>query len=598
MTSERSMTNALSYDGAPNRCSHTAAIQRAGPAVGSVARCFVFTALLLIPLFAGCAVGPDYHRPAALGASVLPAAFGVPAITNAGDWKTAEPSAHLPRGVWWEIYADPELNRLERLAVTNNQQIATALANLEQASAAAKIVRADFFPQLNTSPSASRQRTSANASPTGAAAGTSRTFNLLNVSADASWEIDLWGRIRRQVEGARARVTASADDLESARLSVQAEVALDYFTLRALDAQSELLTRTSVAYQRALELTQNRHLGGIASELDVAQAETQLESAKAQIPAVDLQRAQLRHALAVLCGQLATTFALTPNTAVSTNLPAVPLSVPSEWLESRPDISAAERNMAAANADIGAAKAAFYPRVLLNGAGGFASISAGTLFDWPSRLWAFGPTLQLPLLTGGRNRAQLASARASYDGTVATYRQTVLTAFQDVEDQLAAQSLLADQFDEENAALASAQRTLDISNNRYKAGVEQYLDVIAAQTTTLAHEQSVIQLNGQRFAASVSLIKSLGAGWKEPSTYQYRRELSQAAQILRTAAVCGAPAAARRYFQVRRAAAGSSTTAAVRFGCGYAALRRIADLQSASHRNGPTPDSGPTLCRI
>jgi len=293
----------------------------------------------------------------------MPAAFGDGAITNAGNWKSAEPSAHLPRGDWWEIYCDPELNRLELIATTNNQQIAVALANFEQASAAAKVARAAFFPQINGSPSASRQRTSANTSPTSASAGTSKTFNTFNVLADASWELDLWGRIRREVEGARARFTASADDLESAKLSVQAEVAIDYFTLHALDAQSDLLIQTAVAYQRALELTQNRHQAGIASDLDVAQAETQLKSAQAQIPAVDLQRAQLRHALAVLCGQPATTFALTPNTTASTNLPVIPLSVPSEWLEARPDVSAAERTMAAANADIGAAKAAFYPRV-------------------------------------------------------------------------------------------------------------------------------------------------------------------------------------------------------------------------------------------
>jgi NodT family efflux transporter outer membrane factor (OMF) lipoprotein len=489
--------------------SHTAVTRRTGFAV----RCFDIPALLVIVLFAGCAVGPDYHRPAALVANPVPAAFGDAAITNAGHWKSAEPSAHLSRGDWWEIYCVPELNRLELLATTNNQQIAVALANFEQASAAAKVARADFFPQVNGSPSASRQRTSANTSPTSAAAGTSTTFNTFNVSADASWELDLWGRIRREVEGARARFTASADDLESAKLSVQAEVAIDYFTLHALDAQSDLLNQTAVAYQRALELTQNRHRAGIASDLDVAQAETQLKSAKAQIPAVDLQRAQLRHALAVLCGQPATTFALTPNATASTNLPVIPLSVPSEWLEARPDVSAAERTMAAANADIGAAKAAFYPRVLLNGSSGFESISASDLFKWPSHLWAIGPTLQLPIFTGGRNRAQLASARAAYDGVVATYRQTVLMAFQDVEDQLAAQSLLAEQLDEENAALTSAQRTLDISNNRYKAGVEQYLDVITAQTTALAREQSVIQLNGQRLAASVSLIKSLGASF-------------------------------------------------------------------------------------
>ena len=507
-TSQRDVPTAL------NRYSPTAALQRTGFAV----RCFVVTAFLAVGLLAGCAVGPDYHRPAALGANAMPAAFGDAAITNAGNWKSAEPSAHLPRGDWWKIYDDAELNRLESLTATNNQQIAVALANFEQAGAAAQVARADFFSQINGASSAARQRTSANTSPTSAAAGTSRTFNTFNLSADASWELDLWGRIRRAVEGARARFAASADDLESAKLSVQAEVAIDYFTLRALDAQSDLLAQTAVAYQRALELTQNRHRAGIASDLDVAQAETQLKSAKAQIPAMDLQRAQLRHALAVLCGQPATAFALTPGTTAATNLPAIPLSVPSEWLESRPDISGAERKMAAANADIGVAKAAFYPRVFLNGSGGFESIRASDLFNWPSHLWAIGPTLQLPIFTGGRNRAQLTSARAAYDGAVALYRQTVLAAFQDVEDQLAAQNLLALRLNEENAALASAQRTLDTSNNRYKAGVEPYLDVITAQTTALAHEQSVIQLNGQRLAASVSLIKSLGAGWKQPAS--------------------------------------------------------------------------------
>ncbi|MEO8425701.1 MAG: efflux transporter outer membrane subunit [Verrucomicrobiota bacterium] len=267
-----------------------------------------------------------------------------------------------------------------------------------------------------------------------------------------------------------------------------------------------------------MELTQNRRKGGIATELDVAQAETQLKGAQAQIPGVDLQRAQTRHTLAVLCGQPATMFALTPNTVSSTSLPAIPVSVPSEWLENRPDIAASERRMAAANANVGVAKAAFYPKIMLNGAGGFDSISASTLFNWESRLWAVGPTLQLPIFTGGRNRAQLASAKAVYEGAVATYRQTVLTAFQDVEDQLAAQILLARQLNEERAALDAARRALDISNNRYKAGVEQYLDVILAQAVALTHEQTVIQLSGQRLAGSVSLIKAMGAGWTtEPS---------------------------------------------------------------------------------
>jgi NodT family efflux transporter outer membrane factor (OMF) lipoprotein len=444
----------------------------------------------------------------------MPVAFGGAASTPAGDWKTAEPSAQLPRGKWWELYHDPELNRLEELAATNNQQVAMALANFAQAHAAVSVARADFWPALDATPSATRQHASANASSTSAAGDRGVTFNRFNVSADASWELDLWGRIRRQVESARASFTASDDDLESVKLSVQAEVAMDYFTLRALDAQSDLLAQTSGAYERALALTRNRHQAGIASDLDVALAETQLKSAQAQIPAVDLQRAQLRHALAVLCGQVATAFALTPNTVASTNLPAIPVAVPSEWLESRPDISAAERRMAAANANIGVAKAAFYPRVLLNASGGFESVSASDLFTWPSHLWAIGPTLQLPLFTGGRNRAQLESARAIYDGTVATYRQTVLTAFQDVEDELAAQGLLAQQLNEEGAALSAAQRTLDISTNRYKAGVEQYLDVIVAQASALAHQLSVVQLNGQKLAASVSLVKAMGAGWQ------------------------------------------------------------------------------------
>ncbi len=466
--------------------------------------------------FVGCSVGPDYHRPEALGATALPANFAETNRTNQGEWKTAEPAAQIPRGSWWTLFNDAELNRLELLAGTNNQQIAVALANFEQARAAVKTARADYYPQISTSPSYTRQRTSANTSPSSATAGKSTTFNFFSVAADASWEVDLWGRVRRQVEGAQANFAASADDLESLKLAIQAEVATDYFALRSLEAQAELLGRTADSYARALELTQNRRKSGVASELDVSQAETQLRTAQAQIPAVELQRIQMRHALAVLCGQPATTFALTPNSAGSTNLPVIPVAVPSEWLESRPDIAAAERSMAAANANVGVAKAAFYPRLLLSGSAGFESISASTLFDWPSHLWAVGPSLQLPLFTGGRNRAQLASAKAAYDGSVASYRQTVLQAFQEVEDQLAAQAILAKQLEQERAALTSAQRTLEISNNRYKAGVETYLDVVAAQQTTLTHELTVKQLNGQRFATSVALIKSLGAGWTTP----------------------------------------------------------------------------------
>lgn len=461
--------------------------------------------------FTGCSVGPNYHRPSALGSQPVPATFGDASITNE-QWKVAEPSAQLSRGEWWNIYHDPELDRLETLAVTNNQQIATAVANFDEARAAVKTAQAGFFPQISAAPSATRQRTSANTS-VGGLKGVTRTFNTFLVQADASWELDLWGRVRRLAESARAQMAASADDLAGEQLSIQAEVAMDYFTLRTLDEQSALLMRTTAAYDHALELTQNRKRSGVADAQDVALAETQLKSVRAQVAATDLQRAQTRHALAVLCGQAATTFALMSGATNLPTVPAIPPAVPSEWLEHRPDIAAAERHMAAANANVGVAKAAFYPRVLLNGSGGFESISTSTLFDWPSRIWAVGPTLQLPLFTGGQNLAQLQSAKAAYDGSVADYRQTVLTAFQDVEDQLAAQNYLTSQLDEETDALASAHRALDIALQRYKAGVEQYLDVITSQTLELTQEESVNQLRGQRLATSVSLIKALGAGW-------------------------------------------------------------------------------------
>jgi multidrug efflux system outer membrane protein len=478
------------------------------------------SAILLIAagalLLAGCAVGPKYERPAALGTNAMPASFAGATVTNAAEWKPAQPSAHLPRGAWWDIFGDPELDRLEGLATTNNQQLAAAFANLQQARALVSVARADFFPQVSAVPSATRQRTSANQFQSGG----SSTYNTFSVPLDASWELDLWGRVRREVEGARARLTASADDLESSKLAIQAEVAIDYFSLRSLDAQDQLLEETAVAYRRSLELTQNRRKGGIATDLDVSQAETQLASTEAQIPAVQLQRANFLHALAALCGQPAPTFevslikdALAAAKGVFDAGPGIPVAVPSELLERRPDIAAAERHMAAANADVGLACAAFFPRVMLNGLAGFQSIDANTLFNWESRVWSVGPSLSLPIFTGGRNRAQLAAARAAYDAALANYRQTVLSAFQDVEDQLAAQRLLALQAEKESAALKSAHRTLDISMTKYKGGVITYLEVAIAQSAALAHEETVVQLSAQRLAASVSLIKALGAGW-------------------------------------------------------------------------------------
>jgi len=470
-------------------------------------------------LLAGCAVGPNYQQPPALGTNAMPAAFSGASSTN-GDWKPAQPSAHLPRGAWWEIFGDPELNRLETLATANNQQLAAAYANFQQARAQVNVARADFFPQVSTTPNYTRQRISGNQTRGAASSSRGSTFNTFSVPLDASWELDLWGRVRREVEGTRARLTASADDLESTKLAIQAEVAIDYFSLRSLDAQYQLLEETVVAYRRSLELTQNRRKGGIATDLDVSQAETQLASTQAEEPAVERQRVTFLHAIATLCGQPAPTFevrgtkgALGDAKRTLDASPGIPVSVPSELLEHRPDIAAAERLMAAANADVGQAYAAFYPRVTLNGLAGFQSIDASTLFNWESRVWAFGPAVSLPLFTGGRNRAQLAAARAAFDAAVANYRQTVLSAFQDVEDQLSAQRLLAKQVEAETAALKSARRTLEISTTKYKGGVITYLEVAIAQSSSLAHEQTVVQLNAQRLAATVSLIKALGAGW-------------------------------------------------------------------------------------
>lgn len=470
-----------------------------------------FSCLAAIVLAAGCAIGPDYKRPAPLGNASTPAAFA--GATNS-DWKTAAPAAHLPRGAWWDIFGDAELNRLETLAASNNQQLAASLANLDQARAQLGVSQAGFFPQLTLAPSATRQRTSAN----GFGHLGSSQYNSISAPLDFSWELDLWGRVRRTVEGSRARMIASQDDIESLQLSIQATVASSYFTLRAYEAQIQLLRETAVTYGRSLKLTQDRRASGIASDLDVSQAETQLRAAEAEIPALELQRANLQNALAVLCGQAATLFEIAASTA-SPAVPIIPAGIPSEVLEHRPDVAAAERRMAAANADVGVSCGAFFPAVTLNGMGGFQSVQASSLFDWDSHVWSFGPSLTLPIFSGGKNRAQLASSKAAHAAATANYRQTVLSAFQDVENQLASQRLLAKQFEAENAAMLSARRTLDISLERYKGGVETYLEVATAQNIALTHEESVVQLNASRLNASIALIKALGAGW-EPDAAQ------------------------------------------------------------------------------
>jgi multidrug efflux system outer membrane protein len=481
-------------------------------------------------LLAGCKVGPDYQRPAPLGTNSIPAAFSA-ADPNAAPWAPAQPSAHLPRGIWWQLFADADLDQLENLAAINNQQLAAALARVEQARATVNINRATLFPQVELDPSYVRQRTSLNQPQSGHAAGTSPTFNTFTLPLVAGWEVDLWGRVRRQVEAARASLAASSADLETLRLAIAAEVATDYFALRALDAEHALLVRTADAYRRSLELTVNRRKGGIASDLDVSQAQTQLRTTEAALPALELQRSKLLHALATLAGQPATGFKLGGMASGSNQPPVVPLSLPSELLERRPDIAAAEQRMASANAQVGVAQGAFYPRLRINGLAGFQSIDASTWFDWPSRFWAVGPTLQLPLFTGGANRAQLAQTRAAYDETVAGYRQTVLTAFQEVEDQLAAQRLLQAQLEAEAAALQAAQRTLTIANNRYQAGLVTYLEVAVAQSSALDHERTVVELSGEKLVAAVGLIRALGGGWEREEGQEPKPEGRRKSEI-------------------------------------------------------------------
>jgi len=469
----------------------------------------LLVAAMLAGGLAGCSVGPNYSRPS------VPTPEAYSGETN--GWKVATPQANLPKGNWWEIFGDPELNRLETEASTNNQDLKAAIAVFEQARAFVDVRRSRFFPHVNAVPSYTRERDSANRPINGFSSGIPDTYNTFSVPLDASYEVDVWGRVRRSVEAARADAQASADDLETTRLSIQAELATDYFLLHALDAEVSLLRSNVWVFQKSLELTENRRAGGIATDLDVAQAETVLKTTEAQLPVTILQRVKVEHALATLTGRPASSFRV-PEKSLELEPPILPAGLPSELLERRPDIAAAERRMASANASIGVAKAAFYPKVELNGAAGFQSVSAGTLFDWPSRLWSFGPTVDFPLFEGGLLRADLRRANAAYDEVVARYRQSVLNAFAEVEDNLAGQQLLVTEQAAEGAALVAAQKTLDIANNRYRAGLVTYLEVATAQNAALDLERTAVLLRGDQLVTTVALIKSLGGGWNVQGT--------------------------------------------------------------------------------
>ena len=460
----------------------------------------VFAALVAA---AGCSVGPDYVRPTA----ETPGTYKE--LTD-GEWKPAQPSDASARGPWWEVFGDPTLNSLEAQVSISNQNVHVSEAQFRQARALVMAARAQFFPTVTVGAGYTRSRVSQTlATSFGPGRGDINDFIL---PIDVAWDIDVWGRIRRNVEGNRANAQASAGDLESSLLLFQSELAQDYYQLRTLDAQHGLLETAIAAFQTSLQLTRSRYAGGVASAADVAQAETQLKTTQAQATDLGVQRAQLEHAIAILIGRPPSGFGVAPAPLPATP-PSIPLGLPSELLERRPDVAAAERRVAAANAQIGVALSAYDPTVTLSASTGFESGSIAKWFTWPSRFFSVGPTVAETVFDGGLRSAQTAEARAAYDANVAFYRQTVLGAFQDVEDNLAALRILERESHEQDEAVRAAERSLALTTNQYRAGVVSYLNVVIAQTAALTNEETAVGITGRRLNASVLLIKALGGGW-------------------------------------------------------------------------------------
>jgi NodT family efflux transporter outer membrane factor (OMF) lipoprotein len=462
-------------------------------------------------LLSGCMVGPKYVKPTA------PLAPGFKETTDWRDgdgWRIAKPEDALLRGKWWELYGDAKLNELEEQVDTSNQTLKIAEANLRQARAAIRFSRASEAPTIGTAPSISTVRDSAHQPYFPASEANNGTGNF-TLPLDLSYEIDLWGRVRRTVTASREEAQASAADLETARLSLHAEVAIDYFEIRSADAQERLLEETVSAYSEALDLTKNRFEGGAAPKSDVAQAQTQLDSAGVQATDIMVQRAQYEHALAILIGKPPAAFDLPP---IPLNLhpptmPSIPVALPAQLLERRPDIAAAERRMAAANEQIGIARAAYYPTLNLGAVAGLEGSSLLNWFNWPSRFWAVGPGLSETLFDAGRRRATTESAKAGYDSAIANYRQTVLTSFQQVEDNVVVLRVLQTESAQQHDTTEAAEEALRLFQNRYAGGVDTYLQVVTSQTTALANERNDIDIMRRQFEANVLLVKALGGGW-------------------------------------------------------------------------------------
>ena len=451
-----------------------------------------------------CTVGPDYIRPTPV--ATMPATY-----RELTGWKEADPRDGVLGEKWWEIYQDPLLNSLEEQVTVSNLSVVAAEAQFRQARAAAQGAKAGYFPTVSAGAAASRSQRSGNLGALSGSGGANSDFLL---PLDLTWELDLWGKIRRQVEAGGAQAQASAADLAGATLTSQAELAGNYFLLRTLDAQKRLLDATVEVYRKSLELTNNRYSAGVAARSDLLLAESQLKSTVAQALDTGVQRAGLEHAIGLLTGKAASGFSLpTMPLPLVTTPPAIPVGLPSELLERRPDIAGGERRMAAANAQIGVATAAWYPTVKLSASAGLEASSISRWLNWPSRLWAVGPGISETIFDGGMRRAQNELLRAAYDGTVANYRQTVLSGFKEVEDNLAALRILEEEARVQREAVIAAEQSVTIIRNQYQAGTVGYLSVIVLQSSELGSERAAIDILGRRMTASVQLVKALGGGW-------------------------------------------------------------------------------------
>ena len=462
-------------------------------------------------LVTGCTVGPDYVQPTTPQAA---------AYKENGGWKKAEPRDDISKGEWYKVFHDPKLNEIEEQALVSNQTLRAAIARVSEARAVARQAEAQFFPTLDFTADGSRQRTSPNngqiraQTPAGVATK-SATFNSATVIPfDLSYELDLWGKIRRAFEASGDTAQASLADYENVVLGLKADIATNYFAVRTADSQIDVELRTIKSFQDALNLTNSRFQGGISTQLDVDQAEATLAAAQAQLATYRQSRAQLEHAVAVLVGVPPAGFSIAYH-PLDTRLPRIPTGMPSDLLERRPDVAAAERRVAAQNAQIGVAIAAYFPVVHLTGQTGFDSGDLGLLFNWQSRIWAYGPNIQFPIFEGGQISANVKQQRAAYEENVANYRESVLVAFQNVEDSLSSLRYLAEQQDAQDRAYKAYLAALDLTNERYTTGLVSYFDVIQAQDLELSAEQLDVQIRGNRIATTVQLVKALGGGWAD-----------------------------------------------------------------------------------